>query len=517
MKKTLSSPAVSISTRRTKSDMDATGNPMNITTEQREVTGGWCGTVYSMIEPEGYLKQQNEVRLNISVFRGSHKTTIPTENIDSWDELVDMLTFPQRGEKDGDYFLRGLCNGTRSNANMVSSDVIIIDGDKTLDNPASCVPLQPVHAVLVQENITHVIYNSFSNSPLKGINKWRAVIPCSEIGDKQLLEQGVAEIITIFHKAGLKVSNVSENNILAQPWYLPRCPAATFDDFECAYHDGDTYTLTGKKIPSATYQDADTDPFQHQDSTNIAPLIKQVLSGESYHPALLRLSASLIGSGNGGGSTRRFLRGLMDQATVKDKRWDNRYEQIPALVKSAIKKYRGDVDTNIEIETPDWPVLSSKALPGIVGEFVQLATENSEADPAAVLATLLTRFAVEVGAGPHMWIGDTPHRARLATVIVGASSKARKGTSGKPVKRLFNTTGPIDDFSDYTPAQSTPGPFSSGEGIIHLIRDETKNMTRNLRNLLSLIRVLLINGCLSLMKNSQVSWHRQSGKVIPCQ
>jgi hypothetical protein len=64
---------------------------------------------------------------------------------------------------------------------------------------------------------------------------------------------------------------------------------------------------------------------------------------------------------------------------------------------------------------------------------------------------------------------------RLGSVIVGASSKARKGISGKPVKRLFRS-GPVQDFSDYsfTPAQSTAGPFSSGEGLIHLIRNEIK-------------------------------------------
>jgi len=63
-------------------------------------------------------------------------------------------------------------------------------------------------------------------------------------------------------------------------------------------------------------------------------------------------------------------------------------------------------------------------------------------------------------------VGDTKHRARLAAVIVGASSKARKGTSGKPVTRLFS--GLLD------PARSSPGPFSSGEGIVHAVRDEVK-------------------------------------------
>lgn len=125
--------------------------------------------------------------------------------------------------------------------------------------------------------------------------------------------------------------------------------------------------------------------------------------------------------------------------------------------------------------------ISRRRLPGIVGEFVGLATENSEADPAAVLATFLPRFGVEVGSGPHMWVGDTPHRCRLASVIVGASSKSRKGTSGTPVKRLFSTDPHTDTVPPYIPAHTTAGPFSSGEGIIYLVRDEIEKWSDKLQ------------------------------------
>lgn len=125
-----------------------------------------------------------------------------------------------------------------------------------------------------------------------------------------------------------------------------------------------------------------------------------------------------------------------------------------------------------ELDTPEWPKLDVRALHGLAGEFVQLATENSEADPVAVLATFLVRFGVEVDRGPVLMVGDTPHRTRLASVIVGASSKARKGTSVKPVLKLFKNK---DDGLMLHPARVSPGPFSSGEGIIYAVRDQ---MTR---------------------------------------
>jgi len=123
-------------------------------------------------------------------------------------------------------------------------------------------------------------------------------------------------------------------------------------------------------------------------------------------------------------------------------------------------------EENIEFTPPSWPILPEKALYGFAGEFVELAARQSEADPAAILATFLTRFSAEVGSAPYMMVGDASHRARISAVIVGDSSKGRKGTSCKPVERLFSAI--------QTSAKTSPGPFSSGEGIIYAVRDAVK-------------------------------------------
>ena len=129
---------------------------------------------------------------------------------------------------------------------------------------------------------------------------------------------------------------------------------------------------------------------------------------------------------------------------------------------------------SFEPEIPNWPILGQEALRGFAGDFVKLATSNSEADPAAVLMTFLTRFGVEIGNSNTMEVGDTKHKPILACVIVGSSSKARKGTSSKPVEKLFALHNL--PFSDYVlqVARSSKGPFSSGEGIIYAIRDPTE-------------------------------------------
>ncbi len=122
-----------------------------------------------------------------------------------------------------------------------------------------------------------------------------------------------------------------------------------------------------------------------------------------------------------------------------------------------------------------WPCLLSSALPGLAGEFVALATRCSEADPAAVLATFLARFGVEVygfepGKGPYVRVGETRHPPRLYAVVVGASSRARKGTSAKPVLRAFEEIP--EKWKNGPPvAPHTGGPLSSGEGLAFRLRE----------------------------------------------
>ncbi len=92
-----------------------------------------------------------------------------------------------------------------------------------------------------------------------------------------------------------------------------------------------------------------------------------------------------------------------------------------------------------EIDDPEaWPVLDSCAIhPGLIYEFIHAATANSEADPAAVLGTFITRLSVEVGRNPQMMIGDGVQHVNLLAAIAGPTGAGRKGTIAKPVERLF--------------------------------------------------------------------------------
>lgn len=182
--------------------------------------------------------------MKISLFRNGYANTISTETIEDWDEFCDLVMTPIIGTKNGDYFVRGFCDGQRADLNMKSMDLIIIDGDQLLTDGSSCCPPEPVHQLLMNHGLTHVIYTSFSNDIINSRHKWRLCVPCDELADGNALTQGVAEIIGVLHSVGLPVRNVMENNTISQPWFTPRCVNDNaVEDFYARCFDGNSYKL----------------------------------------------------------------------------------------------------------------------------------------------------------------------------------------------------------------------------------------------------------------------------------
>jgi hypothetical protein len=110
------------------------------------------------------------------------------------------------------------------------------------------------------------------------------------------------------------------------------------------------------------------------------------------------------------------------------------------------------------------PALAPEAFHGLPGEFVRTVEPYTEADAAAVLATFLTTFGCYVGPSPRVLAGGV-HTARLHTLIVGRSAKARKGSSMFPVMQVFEH---LD--LEWTEQQIIGG-FGSGEAVISAAAD----------------------------------------------
>jgi len=118
-----------------------------------------------------------------------------------------------------------------------------------------------------------------------------------------------------------------------------------------------------------------------------------------------------------------------------------------------------------------WPApLAEAAFTGLPGEFVNLVGPNTEADPAALLFQFLAAMGSIIGRGPYCSAGRDNHYTNLFMVIVGNSAKARKGMSWGEVRRICESI----DLS-WTKTRILSG-LSTGEGLIHAVRDEIKEI-----------------------------------------
>ena len=82
-------------------------------------------------------------------------------------------------------------------------------------------------------------------------------------------------------------------------------------------------------------------------------------------------------------------------------------------------------------------VFDKYALYGPAGKAVRTLAPHTEAQPQAILLQLLAAFGNVIGPGPHCMVGATRHTLNLFVVLVGESSKARKGTSWNQISQLF--------------------------------------------------------------------------------
>jgi hypothetical protein len=120
------------------------------------------------------------------------------------------------------------------------------------------------------------------------------------------------------------------------------------------------------------------------------------------------------------------------------------------------------------------PKLGEAALHGLAGLAVRTIAPHTEAHPAAILLQLLAVFGNLAGRGPHCMVDATRHSLNLYVVLVGDSSKARKGTSWSQIARLFAEVDHPWLSTRVTTARLT------ASGLVHALRDQQPPTDRRL-------------------------------------
>ena len=111
------------------------------------------------------------------------------------------------------------------------------------------------------------------------------------------------------------------------------------------------------------------------------------------------------------------------------------------------------------------PTLDLRALHGPLGAIMDTIQTDTEAHPAAILIQTMTGLGNIIGRGPYCQIQENRHYANLFTVVVGASSVARKGTAWGIAKTLLNQIEP-----SWVSSNIKNG-LQSGEAIVAHLQD----------------------------------------------
>lgn len=159
----------------------------------------------------------------------------------------------------------------------------------------------------------------------------------------------------------------------------------------------------------------------------------------------------------------------------------------------ALEEIEREEDDGPEVVAPEWPAPPDRAAYyGLAGTVADVIAPETEADPVGILASVLVQFGSAVGRGaqprgPLYRVGAASHYANEFAVLVGRTSKGRKGSAWEEAHRplrlatsraawlreamqdaLHDNPAALDGWAD----TCTLTGLSSGEGLIYTVRDE---------------------------------------------
>jgi hypothetical protein len=123
-------------------------------------------------------------------------------------------------------------------------------------------------------------------------------------------------------------------------------------------------------------------------------------------------------------------------------------------------------------DTRPWPQIDAEAFYGLAGAVVDAIAPTTEADPVGLLAHFLVAFGNAIGRKPYCIADGARHYPNEYAVTVGATSKGRKGTTARRIDQIMGAAA-----SDWHLNCVASG-LSSGEGIIHAVRDEVRGFEK---------------------------------------
>ena len=160
---------------------------------------------------------------------------------------------------------------------------------------------------------------------------------------------------------------------------------------------------------------------------------------------------------------------LADVVVVADK--DEPGRKHAAAVTANLDGHRaGHADDAVQSpatkkEESSRPIPDRAMFHGLLGDVVDALDPTTEADPVAVLVSLLAGVGVMIGDRPHLQVGNTRHPLLVWPLLFGRTSTGRKGEAWSTARRLLAAVDAV-----FTSTNIETG-LSSGEGLVERIKD----------------------------------------------
>ncbi len=133
-----------------------------------------------------------------------------------------------------------------------------------------------------------------------------------------------------------------------------------------------------------------------------------------------------------------------------------------------------EIDPEFLLSEPAWPEpIHNAAYYGLAGDFVKTVEPHTESDPVALLIQYLIVFGNILGQTAYWKVEADTHFLNEYAVLVGETSRGRKGTSLGQVKEQFRLV------DEKFVIQNLKTGLSSGEGLKYAIRDAEDSGKKN--------------------------------------
>lgn len=173
----------------------------------------------------GFYRTDPRQRITVAVDRHI-KDNKPTPLTTTYEDWFETLSRPDTDimTKDGPGYMNGPCNGLRRKVNVPYYDIVVIDGDASLDEIGNKIEGAPsplaVHTALTDMDISHHVYTTYSHGS-KG-NRWRLLVPVRVESQAQLRAVVTYIISLLSAQAKLPVYLTQESVSWGNRWHMPR-------------------------------------------------------------------------------------------------------------------------------------------------------------------------------------------------------------------------------------------------------------------------------------------------------